>query len=304
VNLRDFVPQANVLVPLPAKTVREAVDQLMGPLVAAGAADLTKLKAAVERAWADAVVGVGEDALVAHVRTDAVTRIGAALGVAPQPIRWDHEPRRASRIVIFVAAPLREAARYLQVMGAFARVLADPGAVQALLAAQGPGDVAALRLFDAIELPPQLTVRDVMTSQVTTITQDQTLGDAARLMFEKDIRALPVVNEAGGFIGMVTHRELLRHLVPGFVQRAKTGEFRAPTKADSKGGAGSPADPRLMPVKEAMARSVLCLNEDQTLADVASLMHTKDVDRFPVVREGIVVGFLTRADLVRRLIAL
>jgi CBS domain-containing protein len=53
-----------------------------------------------------------------------------------------------------------------------------------------------------------------------------------------------------------------------------------------------------------MARSVLCLNEDQTLADVAGLMQTKDVDRFPVVREGIVVGFLTRADLVRRLIAL
>jgi len=52
-----------------------------------------------------------------------------------------------------------------------------------------------------------------------------------------------------------------------------------------------------------MARSVLCLAEDQTLADVANLMSGKDVDRFPVVREGVVVGFLTRADVIRRLIA-
>ena len=41
-----------------------------------------------------------------------------------------------------------------------------------------------------------------------------------------------------------------------------------------------------------MARSVLCLAEDQTLSDVANLMSSKDVDRFPVVREGKVVGFL------------
>jgi CBS domain-containing protein len=59
----------------------------------------------------------------------------------------------------------------------------------------------------------------------------------------------------------------------------------------------------LLPVKDVMSRSVLCLSEDQTLTDVANLMSNKDVDRFPVVREGIVVGFLTRADLIRRLVA-
>jgi CBS domain-containing protein len=59
-----------------------------------------------------------------------------------------------------------------------------------------------------------------------------------------------------------------------------------------------------MPVREAMTRSVLCLSEDQPLADVASLMNAKDVDRFPVVRDGVVVGFLTRADLIRRLVTL
>jgi len=48
---------------------------------------------------------------------------------------------------------------------------------------------------------------------------------------------------------------------------------------------------------------VLCVAEDQTLGDVANLMSARDVDRFPVIREGRLVGFLTRADLIRRLIA-
>jgi CBS domain-containing protein len=48
----------------------------------------------------------------------------------------------------------------------------------------------------------------------------------------------------------------------------------------------------------------LCLSDEQPLADVANLMNSKDLDRFPVVREGVVVGFLTRADLIRRLVTL
>ena len=119
-------------------------------------------------------------------------------------------------------------------------------------------------------------------------------------MVEQDVRAMPVVDESGSLIGMITHRELLRFLIPDYVQRTKSGEFRPPTRGQLQRGS---ADPRLVPVKEAMARSVLCLAEDQTLADVANLINSKDVDRFPVVREGIVVGFLTRADLIRRLIA-
>jgi len=52
-----------------------------------------------------------------------------------------------------------------------------------------------------------------------------------------------------------------------------------------------------------MARSVLCRQRTQTLADVANSHELERRRRFPVVREGIVVGFLTRADVVRRLIA-
>ncbi len=300
-KLRDVLRPEHVVVPLRATTVKEATELLAERLVASGAvADPQRLNAVIRHTWPEDMVSVGEHAFLPHFRSEAVRGLVTAVGISPTPIRWEKDPHRTARVVIFIVAPLRDAALYLQVVGAFARTLADPETVLALLAARTPDQVVAVAALHEVELPSQLTVRDVMTPHAITVGAERTLGDVARLMVEQDIRALPVVDEGGSLIGMVTHRELLRFLIPNFVQRTKSGEFRAPTRSQLLRAS---ADPQLIPVKEAMARSVLCLAEDQTLADVANLMSTKDVDRFPVVREGVVVGFLTRADVIRRLIA-
>jgi len=301
VKLRDVLKTEHIIVPLRAATVKEATERLAERLIAAGAvADPQRLNAVIRHTWPEDMVSVGEHAFLPHFRTEAVRGLVTAVGISATPIRWEKDPHRTARVVIFILAPIRDAALYLQVVGAFARTLANPDTVLALLAARTPEQVVGLAALDAVELPSQLTVRDVMTAQAITVGPERTLGDVARLMVEHDIRALPVVDDGGSLIGMITPRELLRFLIPHFVQRTKTGEFHAPTRSQLQRGS---ADPQLILAKEAMARSVLCLAEDQTLADVANLMSSKDVDRFPVVREGLVVGFLTRADVVRRLIA-
>lgn len=300
-KLRDVLRPEHVVVPLQATTVKEATERLAEQLIATGAvADPQRLNAVIRHTWPEDMVSVGEHAFLPHFRTEAVRGLVTAVGISATPIRWEKDPQRTARIVIFVVAPLRDAALYLQVVGAFARSLSDPDTALALLAAKHADQVMAVATLDAVELPSQLMVRDVMTPQAYTVTPEQTLGDVARFMVEKDIRAVPVVDPSGALLGMISHRELLRHLIPDFLHRTKSGEVRAVTRTQLQRGS---ADPRLIPVKEAMARSVLCLAEDQTLADVANLINSKDVDRFPVVREGLVVGFLTRADLVRRLIA-
>jgi CBS domain-containing protein len=73
-------------------------------------------------------------------------------------------------------------------------------------------------------------------------------------------------------------------LLPAYVKRVTTGEFLAPVRPG-----GAAVEPSRIPVKEAMDRSVLCLSEDQSLADAASLLVARDV------------GFITRGDIVRRL---
>ncbi len=293
-KLCEVLTADHVIAPLDASNVRQATDRLAERLIQAGVvAAPQRLVAVIQHAWPEDMVTVGEHAFLPHFRTESVNRIAVALGVAARPIRWEKAPHRSARIVILIVAPPRDTTTYLQVVGALARALGDPANVLAILAAKTPEQVVAVPALRDAELPGQLTVRDVMTPNPYTVKSHSTLGEVARVMVEREIRAIPVVDDLGALMGMVTHRELLRFLVPEFQQRLQSGEHRR--------GA---ADPQALPVRDAMSRSVLCLSEDQPLADVASLMNSKDVDRFPVVREGIVVGFLTRADLIRRLVTL
>jgi len=301
VKLKEVVDVQHVVVPLAAQTVKEATERLAERLIATGAVgEANRLNAVIRNAWPEDMVSVGEHAFLPHFRTEAVRKLVTAVGISTTPIRWEKDPHRSARIVILIVAPPRETPTYLQVVGGFARILSDPETVLALLAATTPEQVAQIGALDAVELPSHLTVRDLMTPDVLAARPEQTLGDVARLMIEKDVRAIPVVDEGGALVGMVTHRELLRYLIPDYLQKTKSGEFRAVSKTQLHRGS---SDPRALPVKDVMARAVLCLSEDQTLSDVANLMNNKDVDRFPVVREGVVVGFLTRADLIRRIVA-
>ncbi len=300
-KLKEVVDVQHVVVPLAAQTVKEATERLAERLIATGAVgEANRLNAVIRNAWPEDMVSVGEHAFLPHFRTEAVRKLVTAVGISTTPIRWEKDPHRSARIVILIVAPPRETPTYLQVVGGFARILSDPETVLALLAATTPEQVAQIGALDAVELPSHLTVRDLMTPDVLAARPEQTLGDVARLMIEKDVRAIPVVDEGGALVGMVTHRELLRYLIPDYLQKTKSGEFRAVSKTQLHRGS---SDPRALPVKDVMARAVLCLSEDQTLSDVANLMNNKDVDRFPVVREGVVVGFLTRADLIRRIVA-
>ncbi len=301
-NLRDVLHPKHVVVPLEAGTLRGATEELAARLVQTGAvAEPNRFRAVLENAWPEDLVAVGEYAFLPHFRTEAVRTLVTAVGVARSPIPWERDPHRAARVVILIVAPPRETAHYLQVMGAFARVLAEPDTMRALLEAQTPEDVVRLPAFTALELPSHRAVRDVMVRTVVTVTPETDLGTAARMMAERALAALPVVDDSGTLLGVVGEREVLRVLTLAYLQRTKSGEYRAPTRPQLQRGTTAPAD---LPVREVMARTVLCLAEDDALGEAANLMNTKTADAFPVLRDGKVVGILTRADLIGQLLPL
>jgi CBS domain-containing protein len=304
VRLQDVVEVQHVVLPLTAQTVREATERLAERLIASGVVpEANRLHAVIRNAWPEDMVSVGEHAFLPHFRTEAARKLATAVGVSLTPIHWEKDPHRSARIVILVVAPPRETPTYLQVVGAFARLLSDPATVLAILAAKTAEQLVQVGALQNVELPTHLTVRDLMTPHVLSARPEQSLGDVARMMMEKDVRALPVVDDNGSLVGMVTHRELLKYLIPDYLQKSKSGKFRALPASLAASAHQTTSDPRGLPVKDVMSRAVLCVSEEQTLSDVANLMNNKDVDRFPVMREGIVVGFLTRADLIRRLVS-
>ena len=299
-TLADFLDRRRVIVPLEARTVREATGKLARTLVKSGAvADEARLTEILKREWPEDVVMVAGRAFLPHFRTDAAGALAVAIGVSAQPICRANDPNRCARVVVLILAPTSEASEYLRAMSAVARALASDDVLDGLHAARTPDEVLAIPALRDAAVPGEVTVHDLMTTHVTTVDPEMPLGEAARIMLGRGVRALPVTGPNGEVLGLLTDGHLLKHLLPQTVQQLSTGQMKAVKRRTAR---GSPVAPGAVPVREAMDRTVLCLAEDQTIADVAALMLAREVDRFPVTRDGALVGFLTRGDIVRKLL--
>jgi CBS domain-containing protein len=302
VKLGELLDAKRLLVPLQARHVRDATTQLAQALVRAGAvADEARLKELLKTEWPEDIVSVGGRAFLPHFRTDAVRALALAIGVSRTPLCLAGDPNRCARVVVLIVAPTGQSSEYLRAMSAVAQALALDDVLDGLHAASDPEGVLALPGLREAPVPSDVTVRDVMTAGVTHVSPEMTLREAGQVMLRRGVSTVPVTGPSGEVVGVLTDQHLMRHLLPLTVSQLSTGQVRA-VKRRAKGAGAGTVEPGDVPVRDVMDRTVLCLAEDQTIADVAALMLSKELDRFPVTRDGALVGFLTRSDIVRKLL--
>jgi CBS domain-containing protein len=299
VKLFELLSVDRIVLAVPGETVRDAAGPLVQAAITSGRAlDPERLEALLADALPGEAVTVGQQAFMLHFRTEAVEGVTAVLGVTVQPVHRLHDPSKEARIVLLLLAPPGEGSAYLRALAAFARALAREDVVEMLERATTPGDVLASPLLAEVEVPAELLVRDILVGRLVTVRPDARLTEAARLLVAHGVPAAPVVSEKNEVLGVISHGEILRYLLPQYAGKL-SGEFTA--VGHKPKGKLSVLQAREVTVRDAMDRSVLCLSEDQLLADAAALMVNKKLERVPVVREGVLVGLLTREDIVRRL---
>ena len=139
---------------------------------------------------------------------------------------------------------------------------------------------------------------DVMTSKVITVDENASVITVAKLLAERGISAVPVVDSENRVIGMVSEGDLLH--------RAETGTERRQSwwlemMASTNRLAGDYIKSHSGNVKDVMTRDVLSVTETTSVADIAILLETNRIKRVPVLRDGKLVGIVSRANLVRAL---
>ena len=144
-----------------------------------------------------------------------------------------------------------------------------------------------------------MKTKDIMTKEVVTVKPEMTIEELARLFTKHDISGAPVVDEAGGLIGIVTENDLIkmeqRLHIPTIITIFDAVIYLGSSKKfedDLKRMAATK-------VSDIYKREVVTITENTTIEEVATIMCEKDIHHLPVVKKGKLMGIVGKKDIVR-----
>jgi len=137
---------------------------------------------------------------------------------------------------------------------------------------------------------------DVMVTEVITVKPNSNVQDVAGLLLTNHISAVPVVDDAGKLVGMVSEGDLLRrgeadtgHERPWWLQMLVGREILAAEYLKEHSHR----------VTDVMIRGIISAEPDTPVADIATLLERHRIKRVPIVRDGKVIGIVSRANLIQ-----
>lgn len=146
------------------------------------------------------------------------------------------------------------------------------------------------------------TAQDIMTTEVITISPEADITEAAKILLDKGVNGLPVVDDAGHLVGILCQSDLVRMqknlpipslftLLDGFVPLSSSALLEAEVKriAASK-------------VSDAMSTKVVTIAADMTIDEIAALMVDKKFHTLPVTDKTRLLGIVGKKDVIKTLI--
>lgn len=148
-----------------------------------------------------------------------------------------------------------------------------------------------------------MKAKDIMVRDVITVHQNDSIESVARILVSHNISGVPVVNDAGNLVGMVTEGDLLYKEVnprlPDYVNVLGAiifyngvEQFHDDFKKLIAGRA-----------REIMSNEVITVSEDTELQEVAQIMVENGIKRVPVVKDQKMIGIISRYDMIKTLIS-
>jgi acetoin utilization protein AcuB len=134
-----------------------------------------------------------------------------------------------------------------------------------------------------------MLVRELMTPNPITVAPEVTVPDALRVMRQKKVRRLPVVDPGGKLVGYISDKDLLN---------------ATPSPATTLSMWEIPELLAKLKVAQFMSREVITVTEDTPLEDAARVMADRHVGGLPVLKDGSLVGIITETDVFKAFLQL
>jgi CBS domain-containing protein len=145
-------------------------------------------------------------------------------------------------------------------------------------------------------------VADVMTREVITVTPETSLRDLAEILSQKNFNGVPVVDDEGDVIGVVSESDLVErnkplHIPTVFVVLDSIIPLENPWRMQKE-------FKRLTSTKveDIYSKPAVCVEPDTDISEVARIMSEKGIHTLPVIDRGKLVGVIGKGDVIRSLI--
>ena len=147
-----------------------------------------------------------------------------------------------------------------------------------------------------------ITVRDIMTNELITVTQDMDIAGAAKILLDNRINGVPVVDDSGQLVGILCQSDLITQQKKLPIPTLFTfldGLIRLTSMKQLEKQVGKIA---ALTVSEAMTPNPVTVNLDTRLETVAALMVDSNFHTLPVVEDSNLVGVIGKEDVLRTLL--
>src|SRR5665647_821845 len=141
-----------------------------------------------------------------------------------------------------------------------------------------------------------MKARDVMVSPAITVNPSASVREVAKIFLERRISAVPVVDEQGKLIGIVSEGDLMHRAEAG-TERKRSWWLQGFIGDETLAAEYVKAHARK--VTDVMTRRVITASPDSPLHEIASLLENNSIKRVPIVKDGQVVGIVSRANLIQ-----
>lgn len=280
-----------------ATTRHEAISELVDLAVAqTRLSERDALIEAIESRELTGPTALGPYAAFPHARTDLTDQLYVVLGVAPHGVAWT--AKNVVRLIFLFVTPRRVTTSYINTLAALSELLHRPGVPEAIVAAPNIQAVVDVIRATRVRITVFHRAKDIMVREVVTVSPQTTVRTAAHLLGRHNISGMPVVDADRRVLGILSEKDLLVVGMPKLAEFFGAQGFHATSDTIVDRLLGQED----ILVGDIMNSDIVCVDENASVTEVAQLLVARNIRRAPVVRDGKLVGIVSRANILRDVI--
>ncbi|MCK5832225.1 CBS domain-containing protein [bacterium] len=296
-RLADIIKPENIILSLQGNNIEEVIDKMLSVAKDVNKGNVSEIKNELLLREDQIGTMLGNGIFFPHARVGEKGLVNVALGINRDGINLETPDGKPIKFCFIVIAPFEKNSLLLNCRAAFLKLILTPDLSSRLFEAQTPEEVYSIIKESNINVIETLIAADVMRRDVLSIRPDLSLRKVLELMFENEIDTLPVSDEDGKLLGVVSGQEIIRMAIPKFIDGLTSLSF-----VKSR----TPFDQILsrrdtVKAEEIMEKDFLKAHSDTSLLQIAHMMASSSEQFVFIVdpyNDGKFVGLINIRELL------